>query len=144
MSCLFCHASPHLILFGAASVAEKQIRHYDEEHNHKYLYYREVSHYAEQIRLAVVDISLLAVQVIHLDRSILFAHDVKLSRHVVAIFHRERVEVAVTDDFVFRIVENDDRSPHCVVGDIVDEKREETFEHRTQLGINERLVVIEK
>ena len=104
MRSLLRHTSPHLILLRTTSITEQKIRHNDEEGEDKNLHYREITDYTEQIGTAVIDICLLAIEVVDFNRHILRLHNINLFLNVIAVAHQIRLKVAITEDLVAALI----------------------------------------
>ena len=119
MSGLFRHTSPHLILFRTTSITEQQISHYDKEYEDKYLYYREITNDTKQVGTSVIDVSLLAIEIIKFYRHIFRTHDSQLLFHIIAVIHHRRIEVAIAEYLILRLVKDDDRNAYSIIRHII-------------------------
>ena len=137
------HASPYLVLFRTAGVAEEQVGHQQEQSKYNKLNYRIIARLLHQISGAVEDGGFALVHELDLERLVLVAHDFQLSRHITAVFHHQRVEIAETEDLRLVFVGDDDGYAHRVEGDFLHEVVNHAFQNGLQLRVIQRLVVIQ-
>ena len=104
MRSLLRHTSPHLILLRTTRVTEQKIRHDDKECEDKYLYYREITDYTKQVGAAVIDICLLAIEVVDFNRHVLRLHNINLFLNIIAVAHQIRLKVAITENLVTALI----------------------------------------
>ena len=144
MSSLFCHTGPHLILFRTTSITEQQISHYDKEDEDKYLHYREITNDTKQVGTSVIDICLLTIEIIKFYRHIFRTHDFQLLFHIIAVVHHGRIEVAIAEDLILRLVKYDDRNADSIIRHIIYKQGEHIIKNSPQFCIDKRLVIVQK
>ena len=138
---LLRHACPYLVLLRTAHIAEHQICQKHKQTENQHLNQREIAHLQQQIRPSVINVSLIVVKIINLDRIVLFLHRTNLILNVFRVFHLDGVEVSVCQNGVVDAVHDDDRRTDGIVGHIVDEKFEQIIQNTFQLSVNQRFFV---